>query len=323
MNVHVTRSGFLTTVQDLGRGGSRASGVSPGGALDLMALRVANSLVGNDESAAGLEAALGELRLRFEDDRVVAWCGGNFEVDAASATLPAGRPALLHRGEELRAVAPAKGARGWFAISGGIDVPVVLGSRATDVRSGFGGFDGRTLRDGDALPLAPMNLPLKLATSRFADWSAPEQWASTTPRHPYLRVVRGPDAARFDEAALRLLVQTPFSVTDAADRMGLRLEGAPLARSDDEELLSEAVTPGTIQVPPDGNPIVLLGDCQTIGGYPKIAHVITVDMPAAAQLRHGDVVRFAEVSLGDARRFYAERERDLAWFRAGVALRRR
>ena len=323
MKVEVVRAGFLTSVQDLGRGGYRANGVSPGGALDATALRVANLLVGNKEAAAGLEAALGQLRLRFGDDRLVAWCGGDFEVVAASVPLPAGRSVLLRVGDELRATAPERGARGWFAISGGIDVPLVLGSRSTDLRSGFGGLEGRTLRDGDALPLGAMTSPIERVISRIADWSAPGQWAKTAPLHPYLRVVRGADAALFTDGAQRLLMQTAFSVTGAADRMGVRLEGATFARSGDEELLSEPVVPGTIQVPPDGKPIVLLGDCQTIGGYPKIAHVITVDLPAAAQLRPGDIVRFAEVSVADARRLYAERERDLAWFRAGVALRTR
>ncbi|MFN2477237.1 MAG: biotin-dependent carboxyltransferase family protein [Chthoniobacterales bacterium] len=320
MNVAVTRAGFQTTVQDLGRAGYRASGVSPGGALDPIALRVANLLVGNDETAAGFEATLGTLRLRFDDDRLVAWCGGAFEVEIAGAKLRAGRQAFIRRGDELRAAASANGARAWFTISGGIDVPAVLGSRSTDVRSGFGGLDGRSLRDGDLLPLAAAK---SLARPAIVGWSAPEQWANTTRRHPYLRIVRGADASRFAEATLRLLVDEPFTVTQEADRMGVRLDGRKIDRADDEELLSEPVTPGTIQVPPDGKPIVLLGDCQTIGGYPKIAHVITVDMPAAAQLRAGDIVHFAEVSLADARRLYAERERDLAWFRAGVALRRR
>lgn len=319
MNVAVIRAGFQTTVQDLGRAGYRASGVSPGGALDPLALRVANLVVGNSETAAGIEATLGMLRLRFHDERVVAWCGGAFVVTISGAKLRPGRAAVVRAGDELQAAAPPNGARAWFAISGGLDIPAVLGSRATDLRSGFGGLDGRALRDGDTLPLAAA----PAAAPRLADWSAPEQWANASRRHPYLRVVRGADSSRFADSILESLLHEPFTVTPEADRMGVRLEGPKIDRADREELLSEPVTPGTIQVPPDGKPIVLLGDCQTIGGYPKIAHVITVDMPAAAQLRPGDVVRFAETSQADARALYAQRERDLTWFRAGVALQRR
>lgn len=323
MSVRVTRAGFHTTVQDLGRAGYRASGVSPGGALDQQAMRVANLLVGNEEDAAGLEATLGTLRMRFADERVVAWCGGNFEVRVVETPLLPGRRALLRSGQELHASAPANGARAWFAISGGIEVPLVLGSRSTDLRSHIGGFGGRVLRDGDLLPLGLSCSIAPLATgSPVASWSAPNEWSSTSPRHLFLRVVRGADASQFDEAGFRVLLHETFTVTGEADRMGVRLEGPKIDRADDRELLSEAVTPGTIQIPPDGKPILLLGDCQTIGGYPKIAHVITVDLAAAAQLRPGAAVRFAEVSLASAQRLLLERERDLDWFRAGVALKR-
>lgn len=324
MNVAVVRAGFLTAVQDLGRAGYRGSGVSPGGALDAHALRVANLLVGNEEGAAGLELTLGTLRLCLADERLVAWCGGNFDVEAAGAKLPPGRPALLRSGDEVRLTAPAKGARAWLAISGGIDVPLVLGSRATDLRSGFGGLEGRALRDDDVLALYPPPAPAallaaRLRDSRIASWVAPSEWSSTSPRHPFLRVVRGADFARFGETARHALLHESFHVTADSDRMGVRLNRPSVVRRDHEELASEPVSPGTVQIPPDGNPIVLLGDCQTIGGYPKIAHVITVDLPAAAQLWPGDFVRFAEVPLVEAQRLLFQRDRDLAWFRAGLA----
>lgn len=319
MKVTIERAGFLATVQDLGRAGHRASGVSPGGALDPMAMRVANLLAGNNEAAAGLEATLGKLRLRFHDERVVAWCGGDFDVALAGAKLPAGRRAIARAGDELLATAPQNGGRAWLAIAGGVDVPLVLGSRATDLRSGFGGLNGRALADGDVLSLQPS--PRRNPESVGPPWSAPNDWAQTKSRHPFLRIVRGADSSRFTDATLRAFLREPFTVAAEADRMGVRLEGPKLERADSAELFSEPIASGTIQVPPGGQPIVLLRDCQTIGGYPKIAHVITVDLPLAAQLQPGDVVRFREVSVSEARRFYAERERDLAWFRAAVALR--
>jgi len=153
MKALVRSAGFLTSVQDLGRPGFRQSGVSVGGALDTYAMRVANALVGNRNEAAGLEVTLGKLQLRFEDARLVAWCGGAFTVRLGDKNLPAGHAGLVAKDDDLIMTAPRTGARAWLAISGGIDVPPVLGSRSTDLRGNFGGHQGRALRAGDALPL--------------------------------------------------------------------------------------------------------------------------------------------------------------------------
>ena len=317
MQLLVKRAGFLTTVQDLGRFGHRASGVSAGGALDMHALRVANLLVGNDEAAAGLELTLGVVRLQFESDRSIAWCGGPFDVRVGDDTITAGRLARVNAGEELQLTSPPEGARAWLAVSGGIDVPPVLGSRSTDLRSGFGGLDGRALRDGDRLSLGVEPPQVPRLTSRVAHSLAPNEWSNRRSRHPYLRIVRGAEWSQFGSNAL---VNGTFTASAESDRMGVRLEGPVLERTVNEDLLSEAIAPGTIQVPPSGQPILLLGDCQTIGGYPKIAHVITVDLGSAAQLRPGDTVRFVETSLREAEQLLAERERDLARFRVGLEL---
>ncbi|HXM32692.1 MAG TPA: biotin-dependent carboxyltransferase family protein [Chthoniobacterales bacterium] len=323
MKALVRSAGFLTSVQDLGRPGYRQSGVSVGGALDPFALRVANALVGNEDSAAGLEATLGTLRLRFEDDRLVAWCGGGFTARLGDEDLPPGHAGLVAKDEELVLTAPQKGARAWLAIFGGINVPLVLGSRSTDLRGNFGGLEGRALRDGDLLPLGE-NGDLEIAapwgSRRIAEWTAPTPWVATARRDPFLRIVRGPEWNRFTSDAQSSLVATAFTVTPDSDRMGARLEGPSLDRTDTSDLLSEAVAPGTLQVPPNGQPILLLGDCQTIGGYPKIAHVITVDLPIAAQLWPGDVVRFHEVPLAEAQELLREREENYARFRVGLSL---
>jgi antagonist of KipI len=321
MKVSVVSAGFLASVQDLGRTGYRKSGVSIGGALDAHALRVANALVGNEDSAAGLEATLGNLRLRFNDQRVVAWCGGAFSVRIGDENLPPGHAGLISKDEELVMVAPNAGARVWLAISGGIDVPPVLGSRSTDLRGNFGGHEGRTLRDGDTLPLGKKERQFEAAAPRISQWSAPTPWVTTTARDRFLRIVRGPDWTRFTTEAQTALVEAPFTVTLDSDRMAARLDGPDLPRLDSSDLLSEAVATGTLQVPPNGQPILLLGDCQTMGGYPKIAHVITIDLPIAAQLWPGDPVRFHEVSLTEAQGLLREREEDFARFRVGMALR--
>jgi antagonist of KipI len=321
MNAVVTQAGFLTSVQDLGRTGFRQFGVSTSGALDSFALRVANLVVGNDEGAAGLEITLGSLQLRFEDERIVAWCGGEFDVRVESRPLPAGHVAHLQSGHELKFGHAQIGCRCWLAISGGIDVPVVLNSRSTDLRANFGGIEGRTLRDGDVVLLARRPGSSPPATG-ISSWTAPHDWASPASRHPSLRFIRGVDWNRFNDVTIQRFTNHEFAVSPDSDRMGVRLDGPELKHQDETDLISEAVAPGTIQVPPSGKPILLLGDCQTIGGYPKIAHVITVDLGIAAQLRAGDGVRFFEVSLQDAHRLLMERERDLDRFRIGLSLQR-
>jgi antagonist of KipI len=321
MTAIVQRAGFLTSVQDLGRTGFRQFGVSTSGALDPFALRVANLLVGNDEGAAGLEITLGGLQLRFEDERIVAWSGGEFDVQIGSRALPAGHVAHLQPGDELKFARAQIGCRCWLAISGGIDVPVVIGSRSTDLRASFGGIEGRALRDEDVIPLSKWPGSPTPATA-ISSWSATHDWVSPARRRPILRFIRGVDWSRFDDVTILRFTNHEFSVSPDSDRMGVRLDGPELKREDKTDLISEAVAPGTIQVPPSGKPILLLGDCQTIGGYPKMAHVITVDLGGAAQLRAGDGVRFSEVSLQDAHRLLIQRERDLERFRIGVSLQR-
>jgi antagonist of KipI len=259
--------------------------------------------------------------LRFEDERVVAWCGGDFDVRIGSRPLPAGHAGSVSAGEKLKIAAPKVGCRSWLSISGGIYVEPVLGSRSTDLRASFGGLEGHSLRDRDVLPLG-MCLGSPTPAAGISSWTAPHDWVSPAKPKPILRFVRGIDWSRFDNVTIQRFTEQEFAVSPDSDRMGVRLEGPELKRVDESDLISEAVAPGTIQVPPSGKPILLLGDCQTIGGYPKMAHVITVDLGVAAQLRAGDRVRFSEVSLADALRFLLEREREFERFRVGLNLQR-
>ena len=324
MTATVLSPGFLTTVQDTGRLGFRNIGVSSGGALDAHALRVANLLVGNEESAAGLEITLGGFRLRFDDERVIAWCGARFNVRVGEMAVSAGRAVRVSAEDELAVERPEVGCRAWLAISGGVDVPQVLGSRSTDLRAHFGGLDGRPLRSDDVLQLGATsaNLPRHLGLNGAASWFAAPEWAWPASPDPLLRVIRGNEWLRFEPEVRGMFLREPFAVTPQADRMGVRLEG-PSLQYTGQELLSEAVAAGTVQVPASGQPIVLLPDCQTIGGYPKLAHVITVDLPIAVQLRPGDQVRFQVVRLAEAHELLLQRARQLALFRAAIALRTR
>jgi len=315
MTVSIISAGFQTTVQDCGRIGLRKFGVTPGGALDPISLRLANLLVGNLECTAGLECVSGRLRLRFHDERILAWSGGEFEVRVGDNLVP-----ILHcaRVSTDIEILPQRGGRAWLAISGGINVPKILGSRATDLRAHFGGLEGRALRDGDELPLgAESELCARVRDEipdHVSDWSAPRFVGRGKP----LRIIRGKHWN--DDLGPKLLAQK-FRVAMNSDRMGLRLEGEEIASANRRELVSEAVTPGTIQLPPSGAPVVLLQGCQTIGGYPKIAHVITVDLGYAAQLQPLDEVRFELIELEEARQLLRKREREIALFRAGLEAR--
>jgi antagonist of KipI len=326
MKARIIRSGPQTAVQDLGRVCHRAVGVGTSGALDPFAARIANTLVANHETAAVIEIALGNFRMRFTDDRLIAWCGGEFDVRVEDCVIPPGHVCVLSADEELTVKSAKNGCRLWLAIAGGIDVPVVLGSRSTDLRAEFGGFDGRTLRDGDEVQLGELSPPAtkrmaSLRQSRVSSWSAQKEWSSPAGQNLPLRFIRGTDWNLFADSAHDAFTAAGFIVTHEADRMGVRLDGPELTRHETNDLLSEAVAPGTVQVPPSGRPILLLGDCQTIGGYPKIAHVITVDLPAAAQLRPDDRVRFQEISVAQAHSLLFQRTRDLELFRAGLALK--
>ena len=315
----VLSAGFQTTVQDCGRLGFRKFGVAVAGALDPVSLRLINMVVGNDQCAAGLEITSGRLRLEFNDERLIAWCGGEFEVHAGGRAIPKLHCARISAGAlcEIQ----AKRGRAWLAISGGIEVPEVLGSRSTDLRAHFGGQNGRALRDKDTLSLgAPSPLAMSKALrlpEAVSDWSAPVLFM---PR-PVLRIVRGGRWDDFDEGVRAKFLARKFRVAMNSDRMGLRLEGDQILSEKAQELPSEAVAPGTIQVPRDGAPIVLLADCQTIGGYPKIGHVITVDLARAAQLQPLDELGFELITLADAQELLLAQGKDIALFRAGLQAR--
>jgi antagonist of KipI len=311
MEMTVLSPGLLTTVQDLGRPGHRRQGVASGGAMDAFALQVANLLVGNAADAAALEFALTGPRLKFSGDTLVALCGGGF------GDLPDWRLVRVRAGGEISLEKCREGCRGYLAVAGGLDVPRVLGGCGTDLRGGFGGHEGRALRAGDGLKVKPGALEAHALRPDAAlhHFIAPEIRPAYS-RSPTVRVVRGAEAGEFSGEFFQYL----FTIEAQSDRMGLRLAGPQLERRTKAgELISSPVAPGAIQVPPDGQPIVLMADAQTLGGYPKIAHVISVDLPLLAQLRPGDTVRFQEVTLAEAHRLRLAREHALAILRAGLA----
>jgi biotin-dependent carboxylase-like uncharacterized protein len=294
MSVQVLAPGLLTTVQDAGRHGLRHLGVGCAGAIDAYSQQVANLLVGNDAHAAVLEITLAGPRLRFEYAARIALCGADIEAHVGELALPSWRPINLPEQAELAIGHCRRGARAYLAIAGGIDVPHVLGSASTDLRGGFGGLDGRALHAGDRLAIGARRIDSN-------DVHIPPWWIDPTPDLDFdlsalARVLPGSDATSPPDA----LFARAWQVSSRSDRQGLRLEGPALELIDTRERISEPVVPGTIQLPPDGQPIVLLADAQTHGGYPRIGHVIAADLPCLAQLRPGETLRFAPFTHAQA-----------------------
>ncbi len=309
MEAVIHRSGMLTTVQDLGRRGYRSAGVPLSGAMDPLALRIANSIVGNAESAAALEISFVGPELEFTGDTLIALGGADCEG------LPTWKPITVRAGDRIRVGACVRGCRAYLAVAGGIDVEPVLGSRSTYLRAGLGGHQGRPLRDGDVLPVASPAVRADGGPGGRSTWSIDPRILPAYAPSAVLRVMPGAQAEEFG----RTLYDSEFKVSPQSDRMGLRLLGEAVRRRTPDELLSSALLPGTIQIPPDGQPLLLMADAQTIGGYPQAAHVISVDLPVAAQLRPGDSVRFVEVSLAEAHRVALLRDRVVAILREGLA----
>lgn len=301
MSIKITNPGAMTTVQDLGRQGYLKYGFCASGAMDSDAARTANLLVGNAETQAVLEMTMTGITAIFNRDAVIALTGGDFTPLINNRPIPRYAAVAVQAGQILRCPKAVTGARCYLAVGGGFDLPQVMGSQSTNLKAGVGGFQGRKLERGDLIPF------------RAADGATEglEQRRITPPDikpEITLRAILGPQSAQFTEAAFNAFFHQPYRVTAKADRMGIRLEGAKLSCRTAYDILSDATVPGSIQVPASGQPIVLMQDCQTTGGYAKIAAVITADLARLAQVRPGGLVRFRQVGMEEAQNAYRERE---------------
>jgi antagonist of KipI len=314
MSLKVLRPGVLATVQDLGRPGLQHLGIVAGGAMDAIAHRIANALVGNRAEAATLEIAVLGPELLLSGDALVALYGARFAATIDGLPLPHARPVLVRAGTRLRVGRAVAGCFGYLAVAGGLQVEPLLGSRSTYLAGGFGGWRGRSLARDAKLPFAPNSEALARARSarltrrhravtiarcETVRWLAP---GVTLPEHDdsLIRTVEGMHAALFDETARDLFYRERWRVAPDSNRMGFRLLGPRLSLAQPAELLSQATCLGTVQVPPSGQPIVLMADHQTTGGYPRIAEVIAADVPRFAQLKPGATLRFARATLAEA-----------------------
>jgi biotin-dependent carboxylase-like uncharacterized protein len=314
--LHVIKAGLLTTIQDRGRWGLQARGVSVAGPMDPRAHRVANALVGNPPDAATLEITLvgPELELQGDRERAMAVAGAQFELTLNGAAAPMNLPFVAREGGRLKFNRRLRGARAYLAVDGGIAVPAVFGSRSTHLPSRVGGLDGRVLRAGDTLPLGP--------AGRRADAGKPAPLAdlvtlpATTPR---IRVLAGPDSERFHDSAVDVLQAASYTVGHDSNRMGYRLQGPPLRHSRGADIISDVTPLGTLQVPASGLPILLMADRQVTGGYPRIATVITADIGVVGQLAPGDSIAFALCEPREAVSALIAQERAFMAFEAPLA----
>ncbi|MCC7486194.1 MAG: biotin-dependent carboxyltransferase [Burkholderiales bacterium] len=290
--IGILDAGAHTSVQDLGRPGQLCYGIPPSGAVDRYAFVLANRLVGNADGAAALECTL--LGPRFEVDApcAMAVTGAPMPVTVNGFEAPGWTTLPLKPGDVVKLGSARSGVRSYVAFSGGVDVPVVMGSRSTYVRGRLGGFEGRALRKGDRLRIFAACPP---PARRIVRHALPDYEAE-----PAVRVVLGPQADRFAPDGVAALLGNPYEMLPQSDRMGARLRGARIAHSRGHDIISDGIAAGSIQVPGDCQPIVLLADRQSTGGYPKLATVCSFDLGRVAQVRPGRSLRFRAVTLGEA-----------------------
>lgn len=331
MTVTVMKPGLLATIQDKGRFGYQNQGVVVGGVMDQAAARIANWLVGNDESEALLELTLAGAELRMESESWIAICGGDLgPVTGQGEEVPQWRPVRVSAGTTIRFGQNVSGCRAYVALAGGIDAPLRLGSRSTYLRGGIGGFDGRALRAGDRICARNEDAKLRFTGSPMSAspsllwpmWHA----GGFAIAHSDIVLIRWMPGAHVDwlsEGGEAMLSRGIFRVGRHSDRMGYRLEGeGRLALHNREgELLSEPVSIGTVQLPPDGNPIILMADRQTTGGYPRIGHVASVDLSILAQLKPGDKLQLQRVSHAEAEKLLIEAELEMVQLSKAIELK--
>ncbi|HET8578662.1 MAG TPA: biotin-dependent carboxyltransferase family protein [Methylomirabilota bacterium] len=292
MRLLVHDAGPMTTVQDLGRPGYLRVGIPDSGPMDREAFVLANRLVGNADNAAGLECTLIGPRLEFADERVLAVTGADMVPTLNGTPVPRWQALLVKSGDVLKFGPARSGVRAYVAVSGGIDTPPALGSRSTYVRGRLGGLGGRALKKGDQLPLAPMRGPRfgRLRPERVPDYS----------REPEIRVVLGPQDDRFTARGIAAFLEGPYEMLPQSDRMGARLKGPFIEHTRGHDIISDGVALGGIQVVGEGQPIVLLVDRQSTGGYTKIATVCSFDIGRIGQVKPGQWLRFRKITVGEA-----------------------
>ncbi|HHQ8914706.1 TPA: biotin-dependent carboxyltransferase family protein [Bacillus cereus] len=328
MDVEVLHAGMFTTVQDLGRSHYQQYGVPVGGAMDQSALRMINMLVGNEENEAGLEMTIMGPKLLIKKTTLLAIGGADMEPLLNGERIPLWRPILAEEGSMLCFGKVKSGCRTYVTFAGGIHIDRTMGSKSTYIRAAIGGIEGRMLKKGDYFQIG---VQPEMANRFIQDLQKDERiktkWAisnSVLPKykkHPKLRVIADFEYDQFTEESRKAFFTKEYKVSNYTDRMGYRVEGEVLNRMEEKEILSSTVTFGTIQVPNGGQPIILMADRQTTGGYPRMGNIISVDLPLLAQLKPGDYVSFENITLEEAEQLYIEQEVNMNLLKKFIALR--
>ena len=302
MGIIIESPGLLTTVQDEGRFGYAQFGVTPSGPMDTESFQIANLLVGNPPGESALEATVLGPTFRTTEDIILAIAGADMSPTLNGMPIPMHRAIAVPAGSEVKLQAAKNGTRTYIAFRGGLDVPSVMGSRATNLQNHIGGLEGRKLTKGDEIPLGQAadrlpNLPHRAASHHIR-----------RRRENIIRVLLGPQEDCFTEEGLAAFLGTPYTVSKEFDRMGCRLEGTPIRHKTDGNIISDGIVNGAIQVPTTGQPIIMLAERQATGGYTKIATVISADLPVIGQCCPGDIIRFQAVSIEEAHDLLRQRQ---------------
>lgn len=319
MQIQITKPGVFSTVQDMGRRQYLSQAVPVSGAMDTLSARIANIAVGNLENEAVIEFTYAAAEFVATSDILIAYAGDGSIFKSGDNIIPTERPVFIPQGRVIRLVNNPAGSRTYLAIACGWDIPEVLGSKSTYVTAGIGGFNGRALQAGDILSntkkcsAATDNFFLKLQGTaiKYPKWNITRQ-ALLPVNKKIIRVVPAHEFTWFDGCSIYDFLSSPYTLSLQSNRMGYHLNGVPIQRLVQKELLSTAVTPGTIQITGSGTPVLLMADCQTTGGYPRIAQVAAVDLPLCGQLKPGDIIFFKETSRHEAEMLYIEREEHLS-----------
>ena len=314
----IKKPGLLSTIQDLGRTGYKRYGIISSGSMDQIAHRIANMLVLNEEDVEAIEITMKGPVIQFQNDTVIAITGGQLAPAINEERVEMYRPVLVREGDVLSFGRAKEGIRSYVAVHGGFSVNRVMQSASTYLRAGIGGYKGRALKKGDVLPLKK--------TISIEEWDKPIKWSAKRFSHSQdmmsktIRVIKGLQYDAFTESSQRSFEEKEYTVMPESDRMGYRLDGETLSLKEQREFISEAVSFGTIQVPADGQPIILMADSQTLGGYAKLAQAATVDRSILAQLKPGDRLTFKVIGLNEAQRLLIEQEQELQILKRAIAI---
>lgn len=304
MGIRILNGGFLTTVQDMGRYGSQETGMAVSGVMDTRAAALADILVGNDENEAVLEVTMMGPIMEFTEDELIAVTGGDLGAKVDGNPLPRYEAVLIKAGQTVSFGGMYGGSRAYVAFAGGLDVPVVMGSRSTNLKAKIGGIEGRKLGAGDEIGFrSPKTWLPNMAARKLL---LPE----LSSREHTLRVVMGPQDDCFTEEGISTFLGSAYTISNEYDRMGCRMEGPVIAHKNGGDIITDGISFGAVQVPSHGNPIVMMADHQTTGGYTKIANVISVDLPVLAQCMPGMKIYFEKVTVDEAQALYCKEKEE-------------